>query len=231
MKKLGLIGGIGPESTVAYYRKIIHGVQAQTGKENLPRLSIESLNAFKVFSLCREREFEQLADYVLDAIHSLATGGADMVGLTGNTPNIVLDRILPLSPVPILSAIDATCNAAQERGARKVGLLGTVFTMTNTFFKTPFEDRGIQVIVPSEHQIAQIQAKIEAELEHGLVKESTRQEFVAIIQDLQQREGIDHVALACTELPLILGDRNSPVPCLDTVEIHVEALVRAVLSS
>lgn len=231
MKKLGLIGGIGPESTVAYYRKIIHGVQTQTGKENLPRLSIESLNAFKVFSLCREREFEQLADYVLGAIHSLAAGGADMVGLTGNTPNIVLDRILPLSPVPIVSAIDATCNAAQERGARKVGLLGTVFTMTNTFFKTPFEDRGIQVIVPSEHQIAQIQAKIEAELEHGLVKENTCREFVAIIRDLQQREGIDHVALACTELPLILGDRNSPVPCLDTVEIHVEALVRAVLSS
>lgn len=98
-------------------------------------------------------------------------------------------------------------------------------------FKTPFENRGIQVIVPSEHQIAQIQAKIEVELEHGLVKESTRQEFVAIIQDLQQREGIDHVALACTELPLILGEHNSPVPCLDTVEIHVEALVRAVLSS
>lgn len=88
--------------------------------------------------------------------------------------------------------------AAQERGTiEKIGLLSTVFTMTNTFFKTPFEDRGIQVIVPSEHQIAQIQAKIEAELEHGLVKESTRQEFVAIIQDLQQREGIDHVALAC----------------------------------
>lgn len=103
--------------------------------------------------------------------------------------------------------------------------------MTNTFFKTPFEGRGIEVIVPSEPQIARIQAKIEAELEHGIVKEDTRQEFIAIIQDLQQREGIDHVALACTELPLILSDANSPVPCLDTVEIHVEALVQAVVSS
>lgn len=231
MKKLGLIGGIGPESTVAYYRKIIHGVQAQAGKENLPRLSIESLNAFTVFSLCRAREFDQLADYVLSAIRSLAAGGADMAALTGNTPNIVMERILPLSPIPIVSAIDATCHAAQQRGARRVGLLGTVFTMTNTFFKTPFEDRGIQAIVPSALQIAHIQAKIEAELEHGIVKEDPRQEFIAIIQDLQQREGIDHVALACTELPLILGDDNSPVPCLDTVDIHVAALIRAVVSS
>lgn len=231
MKKLGLIGGIGPESTVAYYRKIIHGVQAQAGRENLPRLSIESLNAFRVFQLCRSREFDQLTEYVLSAIHSLAAGGADLVALTGNTPNIVMDRILPVSPIPIVSAIDATCHVAQKRGARRVGLLGTVFTMTNTFFKTPFEDKGIKVIVPSESQIALIQAKIEAELEHGIVKEDTRQEFIAIIQDLQQREGIDHVALACTELPLILSDDNSPVPCLDIVEIHVEALVQAVVSS
>lgn len=230
LRKLGLVGGIGPESTVSYYRKIIHGVQAQAGKENLPHLSIESLNAFTVFRLCRAQEFDQLADYVLGAIRSLAAGGADMVALTGNTPNIVMDRVLPLSPIPIVSAIDATCNAAQKREARKVGLLGTVFTMTNTFFKTPFEDRGIQVIVPSENQIARIQTKIESELEHGIVKEDTRQEFVAIIRDLKQREGIDHIALACTELPLILGDNNSPVPCLDTVEIHVEALIRAVVS-
>lgn len=230
LKKLGLIGGIGPESTVAYYRKVIHGVQARTGKENLPPLSIESLNAFTVFSLCRARQFDQLADYVLGAIRSLAAGGADMVALTGNTPNIVMDRVLPLSPIPIVSAIEATCHAAQERGAKKVGLLGTVFTMTNTFFKTPFEDRGIQVSVPSDSQIARIQTKIETELEHGIVKEDTRQEFEAIIRDLKQREGIDHIVLACTELPLILSDDNSPVPCLDTVEIHVESLIRAVIS-
>ena len=184
-----------------------------------------------MFKLCRSREHDQLGDYVLSAIRSLAAGGADMVALTGNTPNIVMDRILPVSPIPIVSAIDATCNAAHKQGARRVGLLGTVFTMTNTFFKTPFEEKGIEVIVPSGSQIARIQAKIEAELELGIVKEDTRQEFIAIIQDLQQREGIDHVALACTELPLILSDDNSPVPCLDTVEIHVKALIQAVVSS
>lgn len=230
MKKLGLIGGIGPESTVSYYRKIIHGVQLQAGKEHLPNLSIESLNAFTVFRLCRQQAFDQLADYVLGALHSLAAGGADMAALTGNTPNIVMDRVLLRSPIPIVSAVEATCEAALQRGARRVGLLGTVFTMTHTFFKTPFEARGMQVVTPGDLQIERIQARIESELEHGIVKEDTRQEFVAIIQDLQRREGIDHVALACTELPLILNDSNSPVPCLDTVEIHVDALVSAITS-
>lgn len=228
IKKLGLIGGIGPESTVSYYRKIIHGVQEKAGKGNLPPLAIESLNAFKVFSLCREQDFDQLTDYVLGAVRSLAAGGADMVALTGNTPNIVMDRVLPLSPVPLVSAIEATCDAAKKRSARTVGLLGTVFTMTNRFFKTPFEARGIRVVVPTSAQIVHIQAKIESELEHGIVTDETREEFVAIIQDLQDSHGIDHVVLACTELPLILSDSNSPVPCLDTVEIHVEALIHAV---
>ncbi|MDO3623876.1 aspartate/glutamate racemase family protein [Ralstonia pseudosolanacearum] len=229
MKKLGLIGGIGPESTVAYYRKIIHGVQEKAGRENLPRLSIESLSAFTVFNLCRAKQFDQLAEYVLGALRSLAAGGADIAALTGNTPNIVMDRVRPMSPIPVVSAIEATCAEAQRRGVRRVGLLGTVFTMTNTFFKAPFEDRSIQVVVPDDAQIAQIQHKIESELEHGIVTDETRDAFIAIIKDLQTREGIDQVALACTELPLILSDQTSPVPCLDTVEIHVRALIDAVL--
>lgn len=229
MKKLGLIGGIGPESTVAYYRKIIHGVQEKTGRENLPRLSIESLSAFTVFNLCRAKQFDQLTDYVLGAVCNLAAGGAEIAALTGNTPNIVIDRVRSLSPIPIISSIEATCDEAQRRGAQRVGLLGTVFTMTNSFFKTPFEDRSIQVVVPKDSQISQIQSKIESELEHGIVRDETRDMFIAIIKDLQVREGIDYVALACTELPLILSNQTSPVPCLDTVEIHVQSLISAIL--
>lgn len=229
MKKLGLIGGIGPESTVAYYRKIIHGVQARLGKEKLPRISIESLSAFQVFSLCREGRLDDLERYVLDAIRNLAAGGADMVALTGNTPNIVLDRIRTQAPIPIISAIDATCDEAKQRGLSRLGLLGTVFTMTNTFFKEPLEQRGIKVIVPSNTQIAYIQSKIEAELEHGVVMPDTQADFVSIIEDLRTSSGIEQIALACTELPLILTNENSPVPCLDTMEIHVRALVEALV--
>lgn len=230
MKKLGLIGGIGPESTVLYYRKLIHGVQAQAGREQLPRLAIESLNAFTVFQLCRDQAFDQLSDYVLGAVRSLAAGGADLAALTGNTPNIVMDQVRRLAPIPLLSAVDATGEAARQRGARTVGLLGTAFTMRSRFFPAALESRGMQVVLPTEAQIALVQARIEAELEHGIVREDTRQAFVAIIEDLRQRAGIDHVILGCTELPLLLDDSHSPVPCLDTVDIHVAALVHAVLA-
>lgn len=229
MKKLGLIGGIGPESTILYYRKIIHGVQARMGKENLPRVSIESLSAFQVFSFCRSGRLDDLERYVLDAIRSLAAGGAEMVALTGNTPNIVLDQVRLQTPIPVISAIDATCDEAVRRGLSSLGLLGTVFTMTNSFFKEPLERRGIKVVVPSDTKIAYIQSKIEAELEHGVVKEDTQADFISIIEDLRIAAGIDQVALACTELPLILSDMNSPVPCLDTMEIHVKALVNAIV--
>lgn len=225
MKKLGLIGGIGPEATVAYYRKIIHGIQAKAGREVLPPLSIESLNAFTVFRLCRENRLDALTDYVLGAVHNLAAAGAELAALTGNTPNIVLERVQARSPIPIVSAIEATCVEAQRRGVGRVGLLGTRFTMNSDFFKLPFERCGIPVVIPDEGQIAWIQEKIESELEHGIVTEGTRQAFIDIIQTLKEHEAIDQIVLGCTELPLLLNDDNSPLPCLDTVDIHVRAIV------
>lgn len=228
MKKLGLVGGIGPESTVAYYRQIVHGVQERFGLQTLPRLSIESLSAFQVFAFCREQRFDDLTQYVLDAITGLAAGGAELAALTGNTPNIVLDRVRERSPIPIVGAIEASCKVAQQRGLSKVGLLGTVFTMTNRFFKTPFEQQGIAVATPNANQIAYIQEKIEAELEHGIIVDETRDAFIAIIQDMQEREGIEQIILGCTELPLLLSDATSPIPCLDTMQIHVAALIDAI---
>lgn len=228
MKKLGLVGGIGPESTVAYYRQIIHGVQKRYGPQTLPRLSIESLSAFQVFAYCREQRFDGLTQYVLDAINNLAAGGAQLAALTGNTPNIVLDRVRERTPIPIVSAIDASCTVAKQRGLRKIGLLGTIFTMTNRFFITPFEKQGVAVAVPKASQIAYIQEKIESELEHGIVVDETRDAFIAIIQEMKEREGIEQIILGCTELPLLLNDATSPIPCLDTMQIHVAALIDAI---
>ncbi|MGB6009623.1 aspartate/glutamate racemase family protein [Castellaniella sp.] len=225
MKKIGLIGGIGPESTVSYYRQIVEGVKGRMGHEVLPRLSIETLNAFNVFSLCKQKRFDDLANYVLEAINCLAAAGAEYAALTGNTPNVVLDQLQARTPIPLISAVDATLAVAQVRGAKTVGLLGTAFTMTNTFFKTPFEAAGIEIVCPDTDQISYIQDRIEAELEHGVVTDKTREGFVQIIRSLKEHHSIDQIILGCTELPLLLNDGNSPVQCLDTVEIHVAAMV------
>lgn len=229
MQKIGLIGGIGPESTVSYYRQLVHGVKQKLGDHTLPRISIETLNAFEVFAFCKQEKYDALADYVLDGIHSLAAAGAKCAALTGNTPNIVLDQLKASSPIPLVSAIEATVAVAKTRGVRKVGLLGTVFTMTNTFFVKPFEREGIAVAIPNTSEIEYIQGKIESELEHGIVTDDTRAGFVKIIEDMKARADIEQIILGCTELPLLLSDESSPVPCLDTVAIHVEALVEVIL--
>ena len=230
MRKLGLIGGIGPEATVAYYRQIIHGVGERVGAETLPPLIIESLSAFQVFSLCRESRLDELTAYLGDAVDALAAGGAQMAALTGNTPYVVFDRVAQRSPIPLISGITATAQAVAARSARTVGLLGTAFTMTNGIFARAFEPHGIRIVTPHEEEIALIQKRIETELEHGIVTDSTRAELVGIIAEMAARDGIDSVILGCTELPLILDDESSPVPCFDTVRIHVAALVDAILA-
>jgi aspartate racemase len=225
MTKIGLIGGIGPESTISYYRSIVHRVRERLGDHSLPKLSIETLNAFEVFSFCKAEQYDELSDYVVDAINNLAAAGAQYAALTGNTPNVVLDKLKAKSPIPLISSIDATLRVAKQRGLKRVGLLGTVFTMTNTFFQAPFGQAGIEVVIPNVEQIAYIQSKIEAELEHGVVTDETRDGFVKIINAMKQKDGIEQVILGCTELPLLLNDGNSPVPCLDCVDIHVDAIV------
>lgn len=140
----------------------------------------------------------------------------------------MFEQLKVASPIPLVSAIEATVEVAKARGVRKVGLLGTVFTMTNTFFVAPFEREGIAVVIPNAVEIAYIQGKIEAELEHGIVTDETRAGFVKIIEDMKTRAGIDQIVLGCTELPLLLSDESSPVPCLDTMAIHVATLVEKI---
>lgn len=171
MKKLGLVGGMGPESTIPYYHDIVYGVQEALGESIFPELSIESVNVFEILRLCREKQYEKLTEYLLGAINNLAKSGADFAALSANTPHIVFDKLKEQSPIPLISIVEATCEEAKLRGLKKIGLLGTIFTMTGEFFKAPFVKNGIQIIVPTESEIELVNDKISTELELGIVKE------------------------------------------------------------
>ncbi|MDE5970587.1 MAG: amino acid racemase [Muribaculaceae bacterium] len=229
MKKVGLLGGMGPESTIAYYHDIVFGVQAKTGKQFFPDLSIESLNLFEIVKLCREKQYDKLIALFKKAVERLAATGADFAVLTANTSHIVFDQLKESSPLPLLSIVDATRDEAERRGIKRLGLLGTCFTMEEDFFKKPFREHGIEIVVPSKPDIDYISDKIYSELEFGVVKDSTRQRFQKIIADMRVRDSIEAVILGCTELPLILNDDNSPVPCLDTMKIHVQRIIETIL--
>ncbi len=229
MKKLGLIGGMGPESTIPYYHDIVYGVQEALGESVFPELTIESVNVFKVLGLCKEQKYDELTAYLMGAIDNLAKSGADFAALSANTPHIVFDRLKEQSPIPLISIVEATCEDAKRRGLKKIGLLGTIFTMAGEFFKAPFIENGIEVIVPTESEMELINEKISAELELGIVKDETLTAFQQIITRMRDEDGIEAIVLGCTELPLLLNDEASPVSCLDTMQIHIQAIVETIL--
>lgn len=229
MKKLGLVGGMGPESTVPYYHDIVYGVQEKVGGDFFPNLTIESVNVFDVLRLCGEQKYEELTTYLMKAIRNLIQSGADFVALSANTPHIVFDRLKEQTSVPLVSIIDATRDEAQRQNIKRLGLLGTVFTMKGEFFKTPFVESGIDIVIPTEEEMDRINQKISSELERGIVKDETLREFQNIIERMKQEDGIEAVVLGCTELPLLLNDSVSPVPCLDTMQIHIKTLVERIV--
>lgn len=230
MKKLGLIGGTGPESTLLYYQKLVYGARARVGHDFLPRLTIESLNVFQVLECCQRKEFTRLVDYLLGGIKNLVAAGADVVTFTGVTPHIVLEQIRQYSPVPVVSIIDVVSEEAKRQKCSRVGLLGTRFTMEADFFKQPFHRAGISVVSPNCAEITYIADKITHELEVGIVNANTQAAFSDIVQRMKDEENIDSVILGCTELPLLFDGLATSVNTLDAMQYHIDALLSVMLS-
>lgn len=225
MKKLGLVGGMGPESTIPYYHDIVYGVKEKLGSNVFPELTIESVNVFEVLQLCGEKKYNELTDYLMNAINNLVNSGSDFIALSANTPHIVFDNLKEKSTVPLVSIIEAARDEAVRLNMCKLGLFGTSFTMAGEFFKKPFYDSDIEIVIPTEEEMEFINKKITSELELGVVKEQTLQAFQEIIVRMKQESEIEAIILGCTELPLLLNDAVSAVPCLDTMKIHIKSLI------
>ncbi|WP_241591710.1 aspartate/glutamate racemase family protein [Rosenbergiella epipactidis] len=227
MKKLGLIGGTGPESTLLYYRKFVYESNKRTGETFFPNLTIESINVYDVLAMCAKNDHQGLVNYLAKAITNLVSAGADVIALTGNTPHIVFRELQSRSPVPLVSIIESTCEEVKTQGIKRVGLLGTRFTMEEDFFKKPFIEASIEIITPHSAEIDYISDKIHHELERGIVNQETQAVFISIIKRMYRDEGIEAIILGCTELPILFTDVELPVKALDTIDIHIESIFKA----
>lgn len=225
MKRIGIIGGIGPESTVDYYKLIIgafHGKQADSG---YPEIIIYSANLSNLMKILDAKDWGCLTDWLVDKVVSLHRAGAEFAVIGSNTPHIVFDRVSARSPIPMLSIIEETRRNAQKRGLKRLGLLGTRFTMEADFFKKPFEENGMTVVVPEKEDQELIHHRLFSEIELGIIKDSTREELLAIVKKMIERHSIDALILGCTELPLILTKDAFGIPFLNTTAIHAESIV------
>ena len=225
MKKIGLVGGTGPESTLMYYKELNARIDETTDGKSMPEIAIESVDFRKAWELVSETKYKELADYLAEKVHNLAAGGAQVISLTAVTMHMVFDEVEKNTGVSLVSIPQAVCKKAKAKGYKKVGLLGTIFTMEQDLMKKDMLQAGIEVIVPDKSDRELIAKRIYEELELGIVKESTLQEFNEIINTMQQAHGIEAVILGCTELPLLLSDDNCILPCLDSVEIHIKRLM------
>jgi len=230
MKTLGMIGGLGPESTVEYYRFLIAAYREQQPDGSYPSFFINSVNLTKVVDLITADQLAEVAEYLGGEINKLASAGAQLGLLTANTPHVVFDEIQRRSRIPLVSIVEATCEAAQSLKLKKLGLLGTRFTMQGRFYSDVFSKAGIQLVVPTPEEQTYLHDRYMTELLKGIILPETRERLLKIIDQLKQRDQIQGVILAGTELPLILRGEDRDIPFLDTTLIHVNAAVKRLLS-
>lgn len=226
---LGIIGGIGPESTVDYYKRLVrafHGVKELRGTEIL----IHSLDLDDMLALVAARDWDALTEVLVSRLTGLRQAGAGLGLIASNTPHVVFERVAARSPMPLVSIVEATVAEARARGFRRLGLLGTAFTMQNGFYVQAFAEAGMELSTPCADDQRYIHDKLMTEIEHGVFKDDTRQGLLRIIERLRADDDIQAAVLGCTELPLILEDGQASVPLLNTTALHVEYAVERLRS-
>lgn len=231
MKKIGIIGGLGPEATVDYYKEIINAFKSENGDLNYPEIIVYSVNMWEFIEMIKAKKYDDATGYLLERIKNLKNAGADFAAISANTPHLLFDRLNELSPIPLISIVEATCIESIKKGYKHAGLFGTGFTMEASFYSNVFKKQNIDIILPGKEDKELINYKLFSEIELGIFNDDTRKILIDIIEKMVQEQHIDSLILGCTEFPLILKDSfYAGVPMLNTTKIHVDAIVKYCLN-
>jgi aspartate racemase len=226
MKIIGMIGGIGPESTIDYYKRLLDGAQKRDQGGPALQIIINSIDLQKGLDLLGRNQLNELTEYIVPEVVRLKNAGADFGFLAANSPHIVFDDIARRSPIPLVSIVEATCVEAKARGFKKLGLFGTRFTMHGRFYPDTFTREGLQLTVPTADEQDYIHDKYIHELIPGKFLPETRDGLLAIATRMKKENCIQALILGGTELPLILTNSSLlGIPFLDTTQIHVDAIL------
>ncbi len=224
MKTLGLIGGMSWVSTIDYYKMINEGINRKLGGLNFSQCIIYSFNYADIKRNNDANDWDANFKLVSAAAHHVKNAGAAGIILCANTMHLIADKVENEVGVPVINIATATASAIQSKNLKKVGLLGTRFTMELDFFTSKLADKGIETIIPKDEERGFIHYTIFEELGRSLVIPSSKQRYLGIIQELIER-GAEGVILGCTEIPLLIQQPDVPVPVFDTARIHAEAAV------
>ncbi len=230
MKKIGLIGGLGPEATVDYYQRIINFFKKRNDNLSYPEIIIYSVTMSEFIGLMEIREYKKATALLLEKIDMVRKAGADFLALTANTPHLLFNQLAEKAKLPLVSIVEATCTEIITKNLKRPGLLGTKFTMNASFYQDVFSKKGIEVIVPEEKDKELINHKLFSEIELGIFKDETREMLIQLIQKMINKQQIDSIILGCTEFPLILtADDYCGIPVLNTTKIHIKEICKICL--
>ncbi len=225
MKTIGLVGGMTPESTMAYYRMIIDlGRTSWDDPLHNPEVLIYSIDLAEIAAHQNVGEEDRVVEILVDVLEKLRAAGAEVGALTANTPHVFFDRIQSGTGLPLINIVDATFERARELGVRRALLLGTTATMQAAMYPETFAAGGIEVVTPTPEERLFINRSIYEDLAVGKVTAELRETYLGICRHQLEDNGVDAVILGCTEIPLVLTDDDLPVPLIDTARCHAEAL-------
>jgi aspartate racemase len=225
MKTIGMLGGMSWESTASYYRALNEGIKQRLGGLHSARICMHSVDFAEIETLQHQGDWQATADILCDAARSIEAGGADFLMICTNTMHKVAPQIEAAISIPLLHIADATAERLQEDGIMRVGLLGTRFTMEQEFYKGRLSERyGIEVVVPDTAQRELVHDVIYSELCLGRVEDASRRAYLAVIDELAQ-QGAQGVILGCTEIAMLVAQRDTSVRLYDTTAIHAQKAV------
>ena len=225
-----MIGGISWVSTVDYYRFINTGVNEKLGGLNFAECMIYSFNYADIKKNNDANDWDRTFAMLSEASLHMKNAGAEAIVLCANTMHLIADRLQEKIGIPVIHIALATANAIGEKQVKKVGLLGTRFTMERDFFTSKLEEKSIEVIIPDEEDRAFIHYTIFEELGRGVLLEESRQRYISIINKLIER-GAGGIILGCTEIPLLIKQEDVSVPVFDTTLIHSKAAVEFIVGN
>lgn len=227
MKKIGLVGGIGPASTVEYYLGIIEKSRIEQGEDVYPEIVIDSVNMLQHDKALAEKDYDKLCDYLFRSLCNLKAAGAEIAVITANSEHIVWNMICDRLPLPVISIVDATVREIEQRGFKKVLVFGTMFTLKSGLYENALNQHGITGIIPSDSDALIIGSLIYPNMENGIVIPNDRRKLIEIAEKYISEEKVDSMLLGCTELPLAIKPYDVSVPVLNTTEIHIKEIYRS----
>lgn len=231
MNKIGIIGGIGPESTVEYYRLLIKLFRAKLDTNQYPEILLHSIDMTEMLRYVLDNQLDELVEFLKNKIKILVKSNVDYVALASNTPHLVFEQLQESVNVKMISIVEETCKTISKSGINKVGLLGTKSTMSKGFYQKVGKSNGIEIVIPNDKNQSFVHEKYMEELVFNHINPKTKERLIQIVNDMVIKEKIEGIVLGGTELPLILEQKDfGKLTVFNTTEIHVNAILNKMLS-